>query len=60
MNKIEIVYTSGEKEIFETEKYTAETLNQELEVAYAHKKSYMEVDGFSLFPNLVKEVREVK
>lgn len=60
MNKIEIVYTSGKKEIFETGKHNAETLNQELEVAYAHKKSYMEVDGFSLFPNLIKEVREVK
>lgn len=60
MNMIEIVYTSGKKEILETEQYTAETLNHELEVAYAHKKSYMEVDGFSLFPNLVKEVRQVK
>ncbi len=60
MNKIEIVYTSGKKEIFETGKYTTETLKQEIEVAFAHKKSYMEVDGFSLFPNLIREVREVK
>lgn len=59
MTKIEIVYTSGKKEILETEKYTAETLNTELEYASANKKSYMEVDGFSIFPNLIKEVREV-
>lgn len=60
MNKIEIVYTSGKKEVFETGKYTAETLNAELEIAFAHKKSYLELDGFSLFPNLIKEVREVR
>lgn len=60
MTKIEIVYTSGKKEIMDTEKYTAETLNTELEYAIAHKKSYTQVDGFSIFPNMVKEVREVK
>lgn len=60
MSKIEIVYKSGKKETLETESHTAETLKRELEVAAAHKKSYMEVDGFSIFPNLIKEVRELK
>jgi hypothetical protein len=60
MSKIEIVYKSGKKETLETESHTAETLRKELEVAVAYKKSYMEVDGFSIFPNLIKAVREVK